>query len=352
MSDAYTPPQYTEYTTGKPLTEAPNTNTLAEQGKSAGTSAAYANGMRGSTQENRSAVASTADQVRVNPLDNYVHNDDISLTDKQDIETHVKNDDIATFSKWVQEYIIANIHTAAKGGQLAEQRRLTLMLSALNDYMNYVKKYADLAKHVPDIDAKIKAVANSNMSRNLAGVPNISNNSYDLDVTKKYGFNQHSNVQQTIANGIDLSNKDALVQSFMHIGQELAKLYMAAIMFTDADSANAAYNQFMNGYDYAMSRVQHTGRNAAHNLITYYFYSALVNEPNISDDDLQLAHNMAMKGKSFENALIGEVTSGNARVTDNQDPAVPNTTAAGTTSDRRIKHIRALGGWLPAMTRR
>lgn len=344
MSGEYIPPQYTEYTTGKPMTEVPNANTLAEQGKSAGTSAAYSNGMRGSRQENRSAVASTADQARVNPLDSYVHDNAISPTDKQDIEAHVKNDDIATFSKWVQKYIIANIHTAAKGGQLAEQRRLTFMLSALRDYMGYIEKHADLAKHVPDIAAKIKAVANSNMSSNLAGVSNISNNSYDLDVAKKYGFNQYSNVQQVIANGIDLSNKDTLVQSFMRIGQELAKLYMAAIMFTNADSATAAYNQFMNGYDYAMSRVQHTGRDAAHNLITYYFYSALANEPNLSYDDLQMAHNMAMKGKSFEARLIGEVTSGNARVTDNQGVDTP--------SDMRIKHIRSLGGWLPAMTRR
>ena len=338
-----TSPRYTNYTS-----VLPDGNELAEQAKDAGVRTAYAKGMRGSTQENRSAVASTADQARVNPLDIYVHNGSITSTDKQDIETHVKNDDAATFSKWVQEYIIANTHEAAKNGQLAEQRRLTLMLSALNDYMSYVKKYADLAQYVPDIDDKTKAVTNSNRSSNFAGLQNISNNSYDLAVAKKYGFNQYSNIQQVIAKGIDLSNRDTLVQSFMHIGQELAKLYMAAIMFTDADSANTAYNQFMTGYDYAMGRVQHTGRDAAHNLITYYFYSALVNEPNLSQDDIQQAHNMAMKGKSFEAQLIDEVTSGNTRVTDGGGQATSNTTD----SDVRIKHIWSLGGWLPAMTRR
>lgn len=338
-----TSPRYTNYTN-----VLPDGTELAEQAKDAGVRTAYAKGTRGSTQENRSAVASTADQARVNPLDIYVHDGSITSTDKQAIEAHVKNDDTATFSKWVQEYIIANTHEAAKNGQLAEQRRLTLMLSALNDYMSYVKKYADLAQYVPDIDDKTKAVTNSNRSSNFAGLQNISNNSYDLAVTKKYEFNQYSNIQQVIAKGIDLSNKDTLVQSFMYIGRELAKLYMAAIMFTDTDSANTAYNQFMTGYDYAMSRVQHTGRDAAHNLITYYFYSALVNEPNLSQDDLQQAHNMAMKGKSFEAQLIDEVTSGNMRVTDSNGQAASNTTD----SDARIKHIWSLGGWLPAMTRR
>lgn len=339
MSDAYIPQQFTE---GLQTQELPEAAGLKEQGTDAGTARSYAVKTKGSNQENRSAVASTAAQARINPLDKYVYDGDVSSTDKQDIETHVKTDDITTFSRWVQEYIIANIHTAAKNGQLAEQRRLTIMLSALNDYMAYIKKYPDLAQHVPDIGNKIKVVADSNRSSNLPGLANISNASYDLDVAKKYNFNQHSNVHQTIANGIDLSSSDTVPQSFMHIGQELAKLYMAAIMFTNTESANTAYNQFMDGYDYAMSRVQHTGHDAAHNLITYYFYSTLANEANLSADDKQMAHSMAMKGKAFEEGLIDAVTSGNARVTDSQV----------TPSDARVKHIRALGGWLPAMTRR
>lgn len=352
MSDAYTPQQHGEFTNGAQLTEVPNATILAEQGKAAGITRAYGIGANGANQENRSAVRDNRDNVRLNPLDTYENKGELGRVDRQAIETHVNNDDITTFSRWVQNYIINNIHTAAKDGIISEQRRLTIMLNALKNYMDYVKKYPDLAKNALDIDKKIRAVANSNRSINLAGVQNISNASYDLSVTKKYGFDPYSNVQQVMANGIDVSNRDALLKSFVYIGQELAKLYMAATMFINVDSANAAYNQFMNAYDYAMSRVQHTGRDAAHNLITYYFYSALAGEPDISAEDKQMAHNMAMQGKSLENRLIAAVTSPNVRVTANQDPAVLDTAGGGTASDIRIKHIHALGGWLPGVYRR
>ena len=94
-----TSPRYTDYTS-----VLPDGDKLAEQAKDAGVRAAYANGTRGNTQENRSAVMDRPPEqakANVSPLNTYTDEKGLSPTDAAEIERHVKDDDLASFRNWV-----------------------------------------------------------------------------------------------------------------------------------------------------------------------------------------------------------------------------------------------------------
>lgn len=352
MSDAPVPPQYTEYTTGKPMTEVPSANTLYEQGKSAGTSAAYSNGMRGSSQENRSAVMDrTPEQAKANvdPLSTYTKEKGLSPNDAAEIQKHVKDDDLASFKNWVDtlgsEY--AKLKKAYDGtGDWHQLRRYIVIIEALRAYMTWLTASRDRQAGVqyPDTLGDKAAYVSSNHIFKLNDVYNYTSAKYDADLAKRYDYDAYENIQGTINSYINTSGPDGIPQACKATGTKLAQLYMHSILAMDTATANDAYNKFMQVYDYAIRQLGYINSTAVHNLITYYFYSALANERSISDEDKRIAHSMMMQGQAYETSLVTEATSPSERVTDNQDVDTP--------SDVRIKHIRSLGGWLPAMTRR
>ena len=346
-----TSPRYTNYTS-----VLPDGTELAEQAKDAGVRAAYANGTRGNTQENRSAVMDkTPEQAKANvsPLNAYTDEKGLSPTDAAEIEKHVKDDDLASFRNWVDtlgnEY--AKLKKAYDGaGDWHQLRRYIVMIEALRTYMTWIT--ADKSRQTdvryPDtLGSKVTYVSSNHIFK-ANDIYNYTSAKYDADLAKRYGYDVYENIQGTINSYINTSGPEGIPQACKATGTKLAQLYMHSILAMDTATANDAYNKFMQVYDYAIRQLGYINSTAVHNLITYYFYCELANERSISDEDKRTAHSMMMQGQAYETSLVTAATAPNERVTDSSSQTTSNTT----TSDARVKHIWSLGGWLPAMTRR
>ena len=346
-----TSPRYTDYTS-----VLPDGDKLAEQARDAGTRAAYANGMRGNTQENRSAVMDrTTEQAKANvsPLNTYTDEKGLSPTDAAEIERHVKDDDLASFRNWVDtlgnEY--AKLKKAYDGaGDWHQLRRYIVMIEALRAYMTWITADRNRQTDVryPDTLGSKATYVSSNHIFKPNDIYNYTSAKYDDDLAKRYGYDVYENIQGTINSYINTSGPEGIPQACKATGTKLAQLYMHSILAMDTAIANDAYNKFMQVYDYAIRQLGYINSTAVHNLITYYFYCELANERSISDEDKRTAHSMMMQGQAYETSLVTAATAPNERVTDSSSQTTSNTT----TSDARVKHIRSLGGWLPAMTRR
>ena len=347
MSDAYVPQQFTE---GLQTQELPEAAQLKEQGTTAGVERAYAINTKGSNPAGSAVMDRTREQAKANvdALSTFIADYDLDVTDKDAIQTYATASTLKEFKEWVDARV-KDYNNSNKDGNMAQAKRAANIIAATRAYLEWL--LADSSRqngltNVTDLAAKYSYVNEGHIFK-LHDANKYDHDRYDADMAKHYGYDKLNDVQVTIDSLIDTTSPDAQIQSYDAIGRELAKLYMVSVMAYDNNMATDAYNKFMQGYRRAKDRLSLlSSADTAHNFITYCFYSALITEPDASDDDITTAANMKAQGDAIRNNLIAAVRAGpsNARVTDNQGTPPP--------SDMRVKHIRALGGWLPAMTRR